>query len=192
MRSFILPLLLLLILALALRIDLYFTIVWFLIGLYVLSRVWARKAAQGLRAVREFPERAFNGDRVIVGLTLRNQSRLPVPWIEVEESVPLELRESTVPSQAFSLGGRGRREWSYALTCRQRGYYLLGPLRMQTGDLLGIERRILLLPETRHLTVYPRIVPLEQLGLPTRFVGTGEKLDDIAPFDGREFIANMV
>ena len=31
-----------------------------------------------------------------------------------------------------------------------------------------------------------------ELGLPTRFVGTGEKLDDIAPFDGREFIANMV
>ncbi|MFL6569739.1 MAG: signal recognition particle-docking protein FtsY [Chthoniobacterales bacterium] len=31
-----------------------------------------------------------------------------------------------------------------------------------------------------------------ELGIPTRFVGTGEKLEDIAPFDGREFIANMV
>ncbi|HEY0368016.1 MAG TPA: signal recognition particle-docking protein FtsY [Chthoniobacterales bacterium] len=31
-----------------------------------------------------------------------------------------------------------------------------------------------------------------ELGLPTRFVGTGEKLDDIAPFDGRDFIAKMV
>ena len=31
-----------------------------------------------------------------------------------------------------------------------------------------------------------------ELGIPTRFVGTGEKLDDLAPFDGREFIANMV
>lgn len=31
-----------------------------------------------------------------------------------------------------------------------------------------------------------------ELGIPTRFVGTGEKLDDIAPFDGREFIAQMV
>jgi fused signal recognition particle receptor len=30
------------------------------------------------------------------------------------------------------------------------------------------------------------------LGLPTRFVGTGEKLDDLAVFDGRDFIANMV
>jgi fused signal recognition particle receptor len=31
-----------------------------------------------------------------------------------------------------------------------------------------------------------------ELGIPTRFVGTGEKLEDIAPFDGREFIAKMV
>ncbi|MFN2476379.1 MAG: signal recognition particle-docking protein FtsY [Chthoniobacterales bacterium] len=31
-----------------------------------------------------------------------------------------------------------------------------------------------------------------ELGIPTRFVGTGEKLEDIAPFDGREFIAKML
>jgi fused signal recognition particle receptor len=32
----------------------------------------------------------------------------------------------------------------------------------------------------------------EELGIPTRFVGTGEQLDDFAPFDPREFVANMV
>ena len=32
----------------------------------------------------------------------------------------------------------------------------------------------------------------DELGLPTRFVGTGEKLEDLTPFDGRDFIANMV
>ena len=32
----------------------------------------------------------------------------------------------------------------------------------------------------------------DELGLPTRFVGTGEKLDDLAVFDGRDFIANMI
>lgn len=31
-----------------------------------------------------------------------------------------------------------------------------------------------------------------ELGLPTRFVGTGEKLGDFAEFNGREFIANML
>ncbi len=32
----------------------------------------------------------------------------------------------------------------------------------------------------------------DELGIPTRFVGTGEKLEDLIPFDGRDFIANMI
>ena len=32
----------------------------------------------------------------------------------------------------------------------------------------------------------------EELGIPTRFIGTGEKIDNFAPFDAREFIANML
>jgi fused signal recognition particle receptor len=31
----------------------------------------------------------------------------------------------------------------------------------------------------------------DELGIPTRFVGTGERLDDFAAFDGREFVAKM-
>lgn len=32
----------------------------------------------------------------------------------------------------------------------------------------------------------------EQLNIPTRFVGTGEQLDDFAPFDARDFIDNLL
>jgi fused signal recognition particle receptor len=32
----------------------------------------------------------------------------------------------------------------------------------------------------------------DELGIPTRFVGTGEKLEDLVLFDGREFIAKML
>ncbi|NIN74493.1 MAG: DUF58 domain-containing protein, partial [Xanthomonadales bacterium] len=39
---------------------------------------------------------------------------------------------------------------------------------MQTGDLLGIERRSVARAEPSYLTVYPRVVPLQKLGLPTR------------------------
>ncbi|PYL66158.1 MAG: signal recognition particle-docking protein FtsY, partial [Verrucomicrobia bacterium] len=31
-----------------------------------------------------------------------------------------------------------------------------------------------------------------ELKIPTRFVGTGEKIDDFALFDGREFVAKML
>jgi fused signal recognition particle receptor len=32
----------------------------------------------------------------------------------------------------------------------------------------------------------------DELGIPTRFIGTGEKLEDFKEFDGRDFIANMI
>ncbi|HEY6206208.1 MAG TPA: signal recognition particle-docking protein FtsY [Chthoniobacterales bacterium] len=32
----------------------------------------------------------------------------------------------------------------------------------------------------------------EELGIPTRFVGTGEKIDNFAPFNGRKFVADML
>ena len=31
-----------------------------------------------------------------------------------------------------------------------------------------------------------------ELGIPTRFVGTGEKLEDFAPFDSRPFVEQML
>ena len=32
----------------------------------------------------------------------------------------------------------------------------------------------------------------DELGIPTRFIGTGEKIDNFAPFDAREFVAKML
>jgi fused signal recognition particle receptor len=32
----------------------------------------------------------------------------------------------------------------------------------------------------------------DELGIPTRFVGTGEQIEDFAPFDAQEFLANML
>jgi len=32
----------------------------------------------------------------------------------------------------------------------------------------------------------------DELGIPTRFVGTGEKLEDFKEFNGRDFTANMI
>lgn len=165
----ILPfLLLLLALAVILRIDVFFTIVWLLLGLYVLSRLWVRRAVQHLRVVRHFTDRVFSGEEVPVDLVIKNGSRLPVPWLEVSESIPLDLREGLFPEQVVALKGREERHFRYTLHGRRRGYYQLGPLRLQTGDLLGVDERYLNVPEPRRLIVYPRVVPLQRLGLPTR------------------------
>lgn len=168
MAFFVPAFLLLFVISLVLRVDPFFTVVWFLLGMYALARLWTQRSVQHLEISRRFDDRAFTGDQVEVGLKLHNTSRLPLPWLEINESLPLELTATPFPDQAISLGGHEEREFVYTLSCRRRGYYTLGPLRLETGDLLGIEDRVLLAKEPRHMTVYPRIVSLEELGLPTR------------------------
>jgi uncharacterized protein (DUF58 family) len=91
MQRFLPFLLLLFVLALVLRVDLLFTAVWFLLGLYIVMRVWTQRAVRQLHISRHFVERAFSGDEVAVRLLVRNAGRLPVPWLEINESVPMAL-----------------------------------------------------------------------------------------------------
>jgi len=137
-------------------------------AVYVLSRLWARHAARHVQVCRRFEERAFAGDQVRVELEVSNGGRVPIPWLEVWESVPMELRNGSGPSHVFGLGGRKQRRFAYTLTCRRRGQYRPGPMTVQTGDVLGIEERLVTLQEPKQVVVYPRLVPLEQLGLPSR------------------------
>ena len=170
MRVFFPFLLLLTVIALVTRVDLFFTVVWFLAGIYALSRFWFRRALTHVRVGRHFSDHAFFGDELLVTLVLRNQGRLPVPWLELSESLPVEIRGRALPDQAVSLRPGEERAFASTLSCGRRGYFRLGPLRVAAGDLLGLEERVLLWEEERPLVVYPRVVPLHHLGLPTRSV----------------------
>ncbi len=167
MHKFVPFLLGLFLIAAFLRIDFFFTIVYLFFAVYLLSRLWARRTVEGLRVQRRFVDHAFFGDRVTVDVTVHNARWLPIPWLEINETLPVQLIAPPFHRQVISLGPRERRHLRYTLSCRRRGYYPIGPLIVQTGDLLGIERRSLARTEPDHLTVYPRVVPLQQLGLPT-------------------------
>ncbi len=168
MRKYLPFLFVLLLVAAILRVDFYFTIVYLFLAVYVVSRIWTRQSVDQLEIERQFPARAFAGDSVTATLTVRNEGWLPVPWLTVHESLPVELSSPPFLRQAGALGPHDQRAFPYTLDCRRRGYYPIGPLRVEVGDLLGVvgARRVEVAPE--HITVYPRVVPLEELGLPTR------------------------
>ncbi len=168
MRRFIPFLLILFAIAAFLRVDFFFTIVYLFFGVYLLSRLWARRMVERLEVNRRFVSHAFQGERVPVDVTVRNTGWLPVPWLEMHEALPVQLIVPPFRREVISLGPHERRRLSYTLNCRRRGYYPIGPLTMQTGDLLGIERRSVAQAEPSYLIVYPRVVPLHKLGLPTR------------------------
>jgi uncharacterized protein (DUF58 family) len=168
MRKFVPFLLILFAIAALLRVDFFFTIFYLFFAIYLLSRLWTPRTVKHLHVQRCFVNRAFPGDRVTVDLTVHNAGWLPIPWLEVHESLRVELAAPPFYHEVVSLDPRERRRFHYTLHCRRRGYYPVGPLRMQTGDLLGIVRPSQAQAAPDHLIVYPRLVPLQQLGLPTR------------------------
>lgn len=154
--------------AFLLRIEFIYYIVYVCIGIYFISRWLVPRAMGQLRVSRKFDDHAFSGETVNIELIWQNQSRVPLPWLEFNESIPPELRRGESASWAISLGSRQKRQMSYQVQAGRRGYYQIGPARLTSGDLFGLVR-----PSTGelgadYLTVYPRIIPLVELGLPSR------------------------
>lgn len=168
MSEYLWLLLLLFAVAFLLRVDFVYYILYVLIGIFAWSRWYTPRAMSKLMAARTYRRRAFLGETVDVTLTLHNESRLALPWVQFHESVPPELRIEENVQQVVTLRGRQTVQHTYHVKGQQRGYYRLGPLRLSAGDLFGLAR-------TRHgylapdyLTVYPRIITLSHLGLPSR------------------------
>jgi uncharacterized protein (DUF58 family) len=160
--------LLLFVIAAVLRLDFYFYLLYTFFGVYFLSRLWAEKALPGIAYEREYTDRAFPGERVTVTLRIRHRGWLPLPWLRVHESLPIELRTPNFYRCVLSLLPREETVQRYDLDCRRRGYYPLGPLLISAGDLFGVRSADVRLDSDDALTVYPHIVPLTDLGLPAQ------------------------
>jgi uncharacterized protein (DUF58 family) len=157
---------LLFVVAAALRSDLFFYMLYVVVGLQALARLWLRQSARRLSWRRQAPPAAFLGEQITVALELTNGSLLPVPWVVVSESLPPSMRSPPLLREVLSLGAGERRVLTYTLVGQRRGYYKIGPLSLQTGDILGLGERILSGAASEGLTIYPPILSLGQLGLP--------------------------
>jgi uncharacterized protein (DUF58 family) len=165
--NFIVFILVLFVLAALLRIDFFFTILYLFVGVYILSRFWLRRSLTQLHVRRKLEQRAFLGDRIPVTVTLKNLGRLPIPWLVITETYPVTLASPPILRQVITLGGKARHTIKYTLTANKRGYYQIGPLNLTTGDLLGIIGELSGRYEANHLIVYPKIVPIRRVKLPT-------------------------
>lgn len=154
-----------------------------LLAVGLLARLWSRLSLVNLRLERSLStSHAFPGDRVILTHRLANNKLLPLSWVETAELVPSCLladpdappASETAPGSAWlsgfaSLAHYQWVKWDHQLICRRRGYYSMGPALVSSGDVFGLFRRMRTDREPNHLIVYPRIYPLRQLGLPSRF-----------------------
>jgi uncharacterized repeat protein (TIGR01451 family) len=145
--------------------------------LLVVSRLAARSWIAHLAAERQCDvTTAEIGDKVPVTLKVKNKGPLPVPWVVVEDLLPREALEQRPPQLRIKgkriaiLMVRAGQEVTlrYTVECRQRGYYQIGPVMLETGDIFGLHRRFRVETKPHFLIVYPRVVPLEGYELASR------------------------
>lgn len=183
----------LILIPLALLMDLK---VWLVLSAFMLTILplawwWNRHSLDRLvyrRALSGGPEqsateggyRAFPGEVVDLSLRITNEKLLPLGWLLVEDrwSMALPLEEGTLIPSASGRTGRFRSAFSirwfeqvrrqYQVRCTRRGFYPFGPVRLASGDILGLFRHEQLQEHLDWLIVYPQVLPLEALGFPPK------------------------
>src|SRR5579884_1303080 len=59
------------------------------------TAIWIRYCLHDLRYTREFSQqRALFGEEITLSISLENAKMLPLPWVEIEDTVPRSLRFS--------------------------------------------------------------------------------------------------
>jgi uncharacterized protein (DUF58 family) len=152
------------------------------LGMLVLAAtdIWAKYCLQDLRYQRQFSEqRVLFGEEISLSLAIENGKLLPLPWLEVEDSVPRELtikgrqmristaRNMVVLENLFSLRWYERVTRPYTVLCNTRGVHMFGPTVLRSGDMFGFLSRQEVITNRQYLLVYPLVVPITRFGLPS-------------------------
>jgi uncharacterized protein (DUF58 family) len=165
---FIPIILILLVIGALLREEFVFTILYLLIGAYAFGRWWSVRAIEAVHSQRTLPHRAFLGEEVKVQLELSNSGWLPLVWLHVHDSFPFELAVPSFYQRVISLGPHEHSRFEYTLKARKRGYYAIGPLSVSSGDIFGLADQVRGEVPADFLTVFPKIVPLNKIEIPSR------------------------
>ena len=157
-------------------------VVFLILGVLALAgiaQLWADHALQRVTCRQELREdRAFPGESVRLRLVAANEKLLPLAWLRLRGAVPPPLTPADAPRRwpylerggylqgLAALGCYSQADWEFELPCRARGVYRIGPFELTSGDPFGFLSRRMLLTERATVVVYPKVVPLRQLGFP--------------------------
>ena len=126
------------------------------------------RVGRHLSAVRVFP-----GTPVTVSLTVRNEGPGAASFLLLQDEVPSSLGGSQ-RSVVSGIPAGKEQTTSYAVTCRERGRYVVGPLSIFITDPFGMCRIRWEISETSKLIVYPAVEEIEPRRLTLQGAGAGE------------------
>lgn len=97
----------------------------------------------------------FVGESIPVSVEVSNPSLLPVLWLYIEATVPLGLlgQEKRI---VLSMAGKTRQSVTYSLKAYKRGIFVFSPVRVLSGDILGLFHYKKESDSIFEIVVYPR------------------------------------
>jgi uncharacterized protein (DUF58 family) len=169
MAGTFLPLLIvLLVIASVMRGNFALTLLYLVVGALGAGLWWGRRSLAQLETKRRFPQHAFLGEQVKIQLDVRNKGWLPLPWLELRETLPVALVGPNNFQTVTNLSPRAGAQFEYIVQARKRGYYAIGPLSISTGDLLGLTSSLQASLQAEALVVYPKIIPFTSMDIPSQ------------------------
>jgi uncharacterized protein (DUF58 family) len=175
--KWILGTLALLALGLALQLNLLVYAMYVLLGILLLSRFVTRVWTEKITVTRQVDGDVFEiGASTEVTVDVENRGPLTVSWLIIEDMLPREAMTQMphriqVEGDRFEMTRLKRGEvtsLSYTVTFLMRGYYQLGPMQLETGDVFGLHRRFRVAGEPHFALVLPKVLPLQGYNLASR------------------------
>jgi uncharacterized protein (DUF58 family) len=135
------------------------------------TNLWSRLSLSGIRCSATVDKnKLFPGESLTLHVNAENARFLPV-WLQMSMQVEGALDPSSgkvgFTNDCWLLWYQQTR-FNWGLVARHRGVYRVGSAHMKVGDIFGFfpkEKRTV--GET-HVIVYPKLVPLKPLSLPSR------------------------
>lgn len=118
---------------------------------------------------------AYEGERVELLENIENKKMLPVPWLRAESRIPKQLHFEKEQLDAHEVSGglyhksifylspMCRITRHHAVLLKRRGVYDAGSVVITCGDLFSIARSEEQMDLNCNITVYPKILPDDQL-----------------------------
>jgi uncharacterized protein (DUF58 family) len=143
------------------------------------SELWARYCLAEVSYRRHLSAgHLIYGEETTLSVEFANAKMLPLAWLMVYDEFPVKVELLTGKMQAASVHGRGwltnlvSLKWyervtrEYRIRGAQRGRYAFGPAEIVSGDIFGARQQRRPQDQIDWLVVYPKVVPVEALGLP--------------------------
>lgn len=167
----------LLALGLIFRLNLLVYAMYALLGILLLSRFFTRHWTEKISVRRRTSGEVFEiGQNCDVTIEIKNEGSLSIPWLLIEDALSHDALSGTTPRIKVE-GGRlnvvrltrgESTDLEYQITFLTRGYFQLGPLLLETGDVFGLHRRFRVVGEPLFALVLPKVLPLQGYNLASR------------------------